>query len=343
MMMRVGFWLITYTAAKVIESIPNGFEDFNVDDILNNKIYLEPFIKTFFNQSVQLKGVKKITNEMRLETKEQKIKEDKEKTVENFLTEFGIDQNAGVDLDLTAIPNKFSMAQTRKFKHVASIILYLQQIPILGKYVFYGCYCFANAQYDLDAGFGEPVDSIDRSCKNFHQCYKCIQKDFVKENGQKTCDGTDRSYRFRGFVDPVTQQRQIECTNDLGTCKRSICECDKRLAEELRDEEFTWNILHHERWGGFDKESECRRGQGARSAKFGTTVNEQRCCGQYPDRYLYVSKSSNGESRSCCNGKTYDLDGPLVCCENQKLVPAGNCLPGDVTIDVKTKINSSNF
>ena len=38
-------------------------------------------------------------------------------------------------------------------------------------------------------------------------------------NGQANCDGTTRSYRFRGWVDPVTQERQIECLNEIGSCK----------------------------------------------------------------------------------------------------------------------------
>ena len=55
--------------------------------------------------------------------------------------------------------------------------------------------------------------------KTFHQCYNCIKKDFVLGNGQANCDGTTRSYRFRGWVDPVTQERQIECLNEIGSCK----------------------------------------------------------------------------------------------------------------------------
>lgn len=54
------------------------------------------------------------------------------------------------------------MAQARKFKHVISLILYLQKIPLAGKFIYYGCYCFANAQFDLDAGFGKPVDPIGK-------------------------------------------------------------------------------------------------------------------------------------------------------------------------------------
>ena len=100
--------------------------------------------------------------------------------------------------------------------------MYLQKVPILGKYVYYGCYCFTNAQYDLDAGYGQAVDPIDRSCKKFHHCYNCIKKDYVQANDQKNCDGTSRSYRFRGFIDPVTMEKQIECLNDVGSCKSRV-------------------------------------------------------------------------------------------------------------------------
>ena len=50
-------------------------------------------------------------------------------------------------------------------------------------------------------------------------------------------------------------------------------------------------------------------------------------------RFKYAAKTSDGFRRSCCNGKTYDLDGPLVCCQERDLIEFGNCLPGDVTID----------
>lgn len=291
------------------------------------------FLDVFLGNSTELKGVRAITEDVRVEMMESKFNQQKKQTLQTFIDTFGIEQNVGVNFDLTAIPNQFSMAQTRKFKHVVSLILYLQKIPILGKFVYYGCYCFVDAQYNLAAGSGTPVDEIDRSCKNFHDCYKCVQKDFIDENGQDNCNGTTRSYRFRGFEDAVTQERRIECTNEPGTCKRAICECDKRLALELQEKEFEWNILHHQRWGGFMRDTECKKLTSTKSAKHDAVANQQRCCGRYPERFLYVAKSSEGVQRSCCNGKTYDLEGPLVCCANTSLTPAGNCLPGDVTID----------
>ena len=79
-------------------------------------------------------------------------------------------------IDLQKLTSDVSLAQTRKFKHVVSLILYLQKIPILGKFIYYGCYCFVDAQYNLAAGSGEPVDEVDKSCKRFHDCYKEKQK-----------------------------------------------------------------------------------------------------------------------------------------------------------------------
>ena len=86
-----------------------------------------------------------------------------------------VDPNLGMNLDLSKVPQA-EFQQVRKFKHIASLIMYLQKVPILGKYVYYGCYCFNSAQYDLDSGYGQAVDEIDRSCKengyklNYHNC-----------------------------------------------------------------------------------------------------------------------------------------------------------------------------
>lgn len=225
------------------------------------------------------------------------------------------------------------MASTREFKHVAGLIMFKQQVPILGKYVFYGCYCFSDAQYELDAGKGRPVDAIDSACKSFHQCYRCVNKDFVQEAGQDNCDGTSRSYRFKGIVDPVTQQKQIVCLNNEGTCKRSICECDKALADDLSDLEFKWNIMHHQRWGGFNKEAECQGHGQARQARSIDGEGVQQCCGNYPNRFIYTSEGKDGAMRGCCDGKTFDLEGHLECCEGRSLIPIGQCAGKTTTHD----------
>jgi len=222
--------------------------------------------------------------------------------------------------------------QTRKFKHVAGLIMFLQTVPILGKYIYYGCYCFADAQMNLDAGHGKPQDPIDSACKRFHQCYRCIEKDFVEEKQQVSCDGTDRSYRFKGIIDPVTQQKTIICINSEGSCKRAICECDKKLAEELSGLEFKWDIMKHQKWGAFNKDSVCSTlgtERSARAEPLGT--GEQRCCGSYPNRFLYTHSGKDGSRHGCCRGQTFDINGHLECCEGSRLVPVGTCM-GETTI-----------
>ena len=46
----------------------------------------------------------------------------------------------------------------RKFKMLKLMVMYLQQIPLFGKFCFYGCYCFPNLGSDFTVGKGKPVD-----------------------------------------------------------------------------------------------------------------------------------------------------------------------------------------
>ena len=53
-------------------------------------------------------------------------------------------------------------AMIRKFKLVKNMIVYLQRIPLFGKFCFYGCYCFASGPFKLleNAGNGQPMDKV---------------------------------------------------------------------------------------------------------------------------------------------------------------------------------------
>ena len=72
--------------------------------------------------------------------------------------------------------------------------------------------------------------------------------------------------------------------NPVGSCKRNTCECDKQLAYKLKEAEFQWNILHHGRWGGFDRD-QCLAYRNGRSAtdRLETDVAEKKmqCCGMF--------------------------------------------------------------
>ena len=55
----------------------------------------------------------------------------------------------------------------RKFKMLKLMVMYLQQIPLFGKYCFYGCYCFPNMGQDFTVGKGKPMDEVDSKCRDF--------------------------------------------------------------------------------------------------------------------------------------------------------------------------------
>jgi len=211
----------------------------------------------------------------------------------------------------------------RKFKLLKNMIVYLQMIPIFGKFCFYGCYCFAKAPFNLKdtAGNGKPMDQADNACRKHSRCHTCAQKDF----GEDKCD-LFRTYKFSATEDPVTKERHITCLNEPGSCKRSVCECDVQLAYDLRDAEMSWNILHHKRWGKFNQDNCLAHNQGGRqgavrSDKFSEPVQE--CCGDYPFRFPYHPDDGMGNVRNCCNGKTYNPN-ILECC-NGEVVEYGTC------------------
>ena len=66
----------------------------------------------------------------------------------------------------------------RKFKMLKLMVMYLQQIPLFGKFCFYGCYCFPNLGSDFTVGKGKPVDEgID--LKKNRICSSDFSKFFV--------------------------------------------------------------------------------------------------------------------------------------------------------------------
>jgi len=215
-------------------------------------------------------------------------------------------------------------AMIRKFKLMKNFIVYLQKVPLFGKFCFYGCYCFAKGPKNLlvDAGNGKPLDNADNSCKHHLNCHSCAKRDF----GEK-CEVTN-GYRFDAKEDAVTGIRWIECLNEEGSCKRSLCECDKTLAYDLADAENEWNILHHARWGQFDSALNCARHQpgGRDAAMRAEPISEVKsdCCGEFPRRYPYHIDDGFGNIKKCCNGKTYDPN-RLECCASGKTHAIGTC------------------
>ena len=84
----------------------------------------------------------------------------------------------------------------------------------------YGCFCnFMEGDRQFSQpGFGSrPLDASDAVCKAHKDCLACVREEFGDE-----CipEGFDMRYTHQGG----------QCTNEQGTCKRALCECQKQFA-----------------------------------------------------------------------------------------------------------------
>ena len=106
----------------------------------------------------------------------------------------------------------------------------------------YGCFCFNNQ--NLPGGRGQARDLIDQSCKNLYKCQTCIRMDMEAENILPNNDGDcelTTTYNFNLTKNAINGLPEIECNNLEGTCRRALCECDKRFAFELANSYDTWD------------------------------------------------------------------------------------------------------
>lgn len=213
-------------------------------------------------------------------------------------------------------PNSPGVAQStaNRVEVLMKMIMYLQVDPSFDKFFQYGCYCFPDGEKSVLGGYGEARDGADQICKKYHNCQRCINKDY------NDCPEW-APYKYKGRQDPTTGQKYLECLNKEGSCRRNHCECDKRLAEQLAEYEMAWNPQYSLAFGGFDRAKSC---PAADKRTNNNNDNQHECCGNYPDRYPYVSESETGVLRKCCDTKTYDPR-VLACCQDNVLKQHGTC------------------
>jgi len=86
-----------------------------------------------------------------------------------------------------------SEINTRKFRHLKILVLWLQKEQKFGRYCFYGCYCLPEGSHNIaSGGYGTPVDGIDRACLDFKKCYKCLIHEHEEQTPEKTFSGQDK-------------------------------------------------------------------------------------------------------------------------------------------------------
>jgi len=203
-------------------------------------------------------------------------------------------------------------ATAKKFLTLKQMIMFFQNTPTFGKFSYYGCWCFPDGANDITSGYGEPVDDIDKTCKRMNQCYKCAQMRY----GKKECP-INTEYTFKGLEDPVTGRRYVDCLDEEGTCSRSMCECDKKMASGIAGLEDEWDKAYHSRWSSFERARVCkvntRDAFGLRyggHSRGGGNNQPDACCGEEGEKFPY---NSDGGRRGCCDGRTYNRD-YMKCC-----------------------------
>lgn len=213
----------------------------------------------------------------------------------------------------------------KKLKQVLKMVFFLQadnSVAALEKYLFYGCYCFPDGHNKLFGGYGEPIDEVDRVCKAFQTCYRCVGIDF----GQEECINA-KGYEFQGLYEEDTGFKEIVCKNngrgEGSRCSRAQCECDKQLALQLAEMEITWNPTYQAgKYGLFDRHTTCAASE--ERSQVENHAIDVKCCGYYPKRTPYAYNGPNG-IRNCCGSKTYDPN-ILECCPGDELHQLGTCM-----------------
>jgi len=177
----------------------------------------------------------------------------------------------------------------RKFRQLKIVVLWLQHERKFGRYCYYGCYCLPEGSHNLaQGGYGKPQDNIDRSCKDFKQCYRCLNEEFGDTS--KGCAGEEFGYRF-DLLTNADGSKDVQCTNRLGSCRRSVCECDLQLARALSKYESEWDESLHSVKGDFDRETTCAVPPGG-----GNPILE--CCGDKTTFPFNQPRRAN----QCCDG-----------------------------------------
>jgi len=210
----------------------------------------------------------------------------------------------------------------RKLKQLKMLVLWLQPEHRFARYCYYGCWCLPDDDHaEFTPAYGKPVDEIDASCKKMSQCYQCAKMDHGEE-----CNPTETGYKYELHQDPNDPtnhwKNSITCLDNWEgkkACRRSICECDKKLAEDLRTNFGYWKQGHHQTQGDFDT-AECQvnhcTGAGC-NAK-----GPVECCGSH-DGPRFPFKTNQGQ-RACCGNKTYDST-MQECCNGDEVKFMGAC------------------
>lgn len=168
----------------------------------------------------------------------------------------------------------------------------------------YGCYCYPqNNNYVGPAnGFnGEPVDELDRLCKQLYRAQRCLEIDSNNGEYPKICT-VDQAYAYHqdNSGDIICGEENAPVKQDTRKeCKIDMCNLEKDFVAKVSD---LFNSGYSKN-GAFDDMSETDyENTCTRLINAGGSPTELACCGTGIDRRTF-----NGLVNQCCNDQVSSL------------------------------------
>lgn len=193
----------------------------------------------------------------------------------------------------------------------------LSKKQVIKKILNYGCHCFpGQKKFRSVGGKGPAMDELDSLCRAQYQCHKCVQMD-------TGCDPDNTPYTIQ-FKGKKAMVKDVICKDEVGTCGRTMCDCDRNMANNLEKVWFNAGLHNSFYWGDkknkkrnpyFDYEGTC--------VNTGMSAQPDACCGTFPDVLPY-----NQASKDCCitheGPKLFDFV-THTCCSGGVIATAGSC------------------
>ena len=142
----------------------------------------------------------------------------------------------------------------RRYSDLLAITLHYAPDFDERKYWAYGCNCLILGDRPMsEMGKGKPVDEMDVACKEYKSCQKCVRMEFGDVSLRKFLDSpqiisleshylNEIQIYFYLFQECIGEREKyswkkkgddVVCTDNPGTCKRSLCECDLNYAKTV--------------------------------------------------------------------------------------------------------------
>jgi len=86
--------------------------------------------------------------------------------------------------------------------------------------------------------------------RDYANCLKCVDEAYDGKCARDT--------RYRLGINKKGGDPEPVCKNDLGSCRRSVCECDKQFAKNMAEISHQFELRNWFR-GGFNRERKCKK------------------------------------------------------------------------------------